>query len=579
MTNLNSTDWLILLLYLFCVLAIGFSLRLKIKTGTDFFQAGRALPAWVCAVALVAASLGIEEVIAMGAAGAWYGFKAALFFSLGAIPAMVFAGIYMMPLYYGSGARTVPEYVGLRFDEKTRLLNACTFLAMTLTSAGISLFVMGRIFQALHVFDSLFFAYGVPRQGIFTFGVLFGAAVVLVYLLFAGLAGAIVNQVLQFLLIIAGLLPVVLMGLKNIGGWDGLKAAVPAAFGQSAFVMRPVPAAIVWLMLGFVLSGGRWCSDFRLLQNAMAAKNIETARRIPLLAAAMRLVLPFLLILPGAIAIGLPTPQSTTVVRNENGVIYHEITVVPREAAEGHGLVPARVDAVTGTPLLDAKGQTRLNYDRATPAMLMHFFPTGLLGLGLTVLLASLMSGLAASMMAFSSVLTHDIYETCIRKGGGDRHAINVGRGAVLGGALLSIAAAHVISGFYRTSFTNSLEALLLVFSVAIAPQLATILMGMFTKRATGNGAFAGFAAGTAAAVLHYGLTLPADASAGLYGGWIAVVHRYPGFVAQCFWTTIVGFAVNVMVAAAVSFGSKARTDKELMGLVYWLRARRKAGA
>lgn len=584
MPNLNPTDWLILLLYLACVLAIGFSLRTNIKTGKDFFQAGRARPAWVCAAAFVAASLGIEEVIAMGAAGAQYGFKAALFFSLGAVPAMVFTGVWMMPVYHGSGARTVPEYVGLRFDQKTRLLNACMFLAMTLASAGISLFVMARILQTLRIFDPLFYSYGWPRQGIFTFCVLLTAVFVVGYLLFAGLAGAMVNQVLQFLIIVAAFLPVVVMGLKNIGGWNigiwsGLMADVPAALGQSAFVMRPVPAATVWLTLGLVLSGGRWCSDFRLLQNAMASKSVAAARRIPLFAAATRLVLPFLLILPGAIAIGLPTPQSTTVVRAENGAIYHEVTVVPRDAADGRGLVPARVDAVTGTPLLDAKGKTQLNFDRTTPAMLMHFLPAGLLGLGVAALLASLMSGLAAGIMAFSSVFTCDVYETCIRGEAGDRQSLVVGRWAVLGGTLLSIGAAYAISGFNGTGFTSVLDAVLLVFALAIGPQTVTVLMGMFTRRMTANGVFAGLAAATVAAVLHYGMTLPVGAVRGIYGGWFAVVHRYPGFIAECFWTAVLALVVNVVVAIAVSQGTKARTDKELKGLVYSSRARRKARA
>jgi solute:Na+ symporter, SSS family len=569
--NLNSTDWLIVLLYLFSVLAIGFSLRTNIKTSKDFLQAGRALPSWICALAFIAASLGSQEIVAMGAAGARYGFRAALFFSLGAIPALLFAGVYMMPLYYGSGARTVPEYLGLRFDRKTRLLNACTFAVTTLASAGISLYLMARLFQALEIFDPLFYAYGWPHQGIFTFCVLLSAAVVLVYVLLAGLAGVLVNQVLQFLLIVAGFLPVVVMGLKNIGGWGGLKAALPAAFPHTVYVLGTAPAILAWLLLGFVLGGGRWSTDFRILQAAMAAKNIESARRIPLFAAAVMLFIPFLLILPGAIAIGLPTPQSTTVVREENGVIFHEITVVPPEVAQGLGLVPARLDPSTNRPQLDSSGNVRLNYDRAAPAMLMHFLPTGLLGLGLSALLASLMSGLASSFTALDAVFTCDIYQSFIRKGAGDRHLLAVGRWAALGWTLLTVGAAYAISGFDGFGFKSVLDALLLVSALAITPQLATILIGMFSRRATGHSAFAGLAAGTAAAVLHYGLTLPAGAEPSLYGGWIAVAHRYPGFIAECFWTAVLGFAVNAAVALAVSLSTKARPEKELGGLVHSL--------
>lgn len=573
--TLAQADWLIILIYLLCVLAIGFSLRANIKTGKDFLQAGRSLPAWICALAFIAAGLGLQEVIAMGAAGAKYGFTAALFFSLGAIPAILFAGVFMMPLYYGSGARTVPEYLGLRFDRKTRLLNACTFAAMTVASAGISLYLMAHLLQSLHVFDALFYAYGWPHQGIFTFCVLLFAVVVLVYVLFAGLAGAMVNQALQFLLIVAGFLPMVLMGLKSMGGWNEFNAALPAAYPHLATIHGPVPAFVVWFLVGFVLTAGHWTTDFRILQAAMAAKNVESARLIPLFAAAARLLLPFLLILPGAIAIGLPTPHSTTVVRNENGAIFHEITVVPPEAAQGRGLVPARLDSSRSKPQLDATGHTPLAYDRATPNMLLRFLPTGLLGLGIAALLASLMSGLAASITALNAVFTWDLYQPLMRKtapkSDGDRHSLAVGRWTAVGSTVLSMGVALAISALKGTAFNNIFDSLLLVFSLVNAPQFATFLLGMFSKRATGHGAFAGLAAGIAAALLHLGLTLPVDAQTGLHGGWIAVVHRYPSFIEQCFWTAIIGFTANLIVASIVNPGTKARPEEELKGMVYSL--------
>ncbi len=568
MPTLTSTDWLILLLYFFSVLAIGFSLRTNIKSSADFLQAGRSLPTWICALAFIAVSLGSQELIAMGAAGAQFGFKTAFFFSLGAIPAMLFAGVYMVPLYYGSGARSVPEYLYLRFDQKTRLLNAVTFVIATVATAGISLYLMARLFQALHIFDPLFFSYGWPRQGIFTFGVLLPAVFVLAYVLFAGLAGAIINQALQFVLIVAGLLPMVLMGLNNIGGWSGLNAALPTAFSQDARALNSHSIVLVFL-LGFVLTASHWTTDFRLLQTAMAAKCKESAGRIPLFAAAARLFLPFLLVLPGVIAIALPTPQSTTIIRNENGAIYHEITVVPREAAEGRGLVPARLDPASGNPLVDGAGHTQLNYDRATPSMMAHFLPTGLLGLGLAALLASLMSGLAACVTAFNTVFTYDIYQSCIRKSAEDKHYLTVARWTTLAAILLSIAAAYAVSAFNTTALNSSLAALLLVFSIASAPQLATFLLGMFWRRATAHGAFAGLAAGTATALLHHALTLPIAANPGLQGGWIAIVHRYPGVIAQCFWTATLAIAVNLIVTVVVSVLTPARPAAELKALVH----------
>lgn len=570
--NFAQVDWLIILLYFFCVVAIGFSLRRNIKTSKDFLQAGRSLPAWICAVAFVAASLGGQEVIAMGAAGAQYGLRAALYFSLGAIPAILFAAIFMMPLYYGSGARTTPEYLGLRFDQKTRLLNAFLFAATTVVSAGISVYVMARVFQALHVFDGLFYAQGWPRQGVFGFTVVLFAAAVLVYVLLAGLAGAMVNQALQFLLIVGGFLPLVLVGLKNIGGWSGLKASVAVALPAGSVHGGALSAAAIGLLLGIVLSGGRWTTDFRILQMAMAARNVEAARRIPLFAAAVRVLLPLLLILPGAIAIGLPTPQNKTVVRDENGAIYHEITVVPREVAEGRGLVPARLEGASGTPQLDARGHTRLNYDMATPEML-QLLPRGLLGLGLAALLASLMSGLGASIAALMAVLTCDVYEPCLRR---SADSVAVGRWAAAGGMVLTVGVAFAISGLHGVAGEDVLWALLLVGSLGIAPQVATFLLGMFTKRVTGHGAFAGLAAGIVAAGLHYGLTLGGDAQRGICGGWIAVAHSYPGIVEQCFWTAAIALGANVLVAVAVSFGTKARPDKELKGLVHSRRGKRK---
>jgi SSS family solute:Na+ symporter len=556
--SLASTDRLIFLIYLFCTFAIGLSMRSSIKTSKVFFQPGLVLPIWVCPIAFIAAGLGSQEVIAMGAAGAKYGFPAALFFSLGAIPVLIFVGRFMMPLYYGSGARTMPEYLGLRFDRNTRLLSAALFLAATAAGAGISLFVTARLFQTLHIFDPLFFGYGLPREGIFSFCVLLFAAVVLIYVLLAGLGGTMVNQLLQFLLVVVGFLPMVWKGLNNIGGWNSLKFEPPALLPHAG----SAASAAIAFALGLVFAASRWPTDFRVLQTAMAAKNIESARRIPLIAAAARLFLPILLILPGAIAIGLPTPQSTTVVRNENGAIYHEITVVPREITSGRGVVPARLDPATQNPQLDNAGHPLLDYSMATPNLLTHFSAQGLLGLGLAALLATLMSGLAASVTAFSAVFTCDVYQTSVRKAAGDRHYLVVGRRAVAGGTLLSIGAAYAIEGIVGADSNriapDLVAALLVVASLLQAPQLATFLLGMFTRSTTGHGAFAGLAAGITAAVLHYALTLPADAHPGLHGGWITVLHRYPGFIAQSTVSAIFAFAANLIVALLVSLRNKA---------------------
>jgi len=571
--KLTSVDWLIMLLYFVFVLGIGFALKRYMKTSKDFFQAGRALPAWICGLAFISANLGAQEVIGMGASGAKYGLETAHFYGIGAIPAMVFVGIFMMPFYYGSKARSVPEFLRMRFDEKTRALNACSFAVMTVFSSGISMYAMARLIQALHVFDGLFHALGWAPEGIFTFSIVLSALIVLLYIFLGGLTSAIYNEVLQFFLIIAGFLPLVLLGLKNIGGWGGLKAALPVAYmhewrGVLHSNTNPMGIEIIGIGmgLGFVLGSGYWCTDFLVIQTAMASKDIESARRVPLIAAIPKMFFPFLVILPGLLAIGLPTPHTTTTVRTENGVIYHDTTVVSKQVEEGRGLVPAKINPVTGKPMLTASGEPLLDYDMATPNMLLHFFPTGILGLGLTALLASFMSGMAGNVTAFNTVFTYDLYQSYIHKGGSDRHYMAVGRWATVGGILLSIATAYA-----AINFNNIMDTLQLVFSFVNAPLFATFLLGMFWKRATGHGAFAGLISGTAAAMLHHGLSLPIEAHVGVHGGWITVLHHYPSDMAQNFWGAIFAFSTNLLVTVVVSLCTKPRPESELVGLVHSL--------
>ena len=571
--KLTSVDWLIMLLYFVFVLGIGFALKRYMKTSKDFFQAGRALPAWICGLAFISANLGAQEVIGMGASGAKYGLETAQFYGIGAIPAMIFVGIFMMPFYYGSKARSVPEFLRLRYDEKTRALNACSFAVMTVFSSGISMYAMARLVQTLHVFDGLFRALGLPAGGIFTFSIVLSAIIVLLYIFLGGLTSAIYNEVLQFFLIIAGFLPLVLLGLKNIGGWSGLKASVPLQYmhewkGVMHASTNPMGIDIIGIGmgLGFVLGSGYWCTDFLVIQTAMASHNMDSARRVPLIAAIPKMVFPFLVILPGLLAIGLATPHTATVVHNQNGVIYHETTVVPKEVEEGRGLVPAKLNPVTGQPMLDASGHPLLDYDMATPNLLLHYFPTGILGLGLTALLASFMSGMAGNVTAFNTVFTYDLYQSYIHKGASDKHYLAVGRWATVGGILLSIGTAFAV-----ISFNNILDILQLVFSIVNAPLFATFLLGMFSKRTTGHGAFAGLVAGTSAALLHHGLTLPIEARPGIHGGWITVLHHYPSDMAQNFYGAIFAFGTNLVVAVVVSLCTKPRPEAELVGLVHSL--------
>ncbi|HVC46848.1 MAG TPA: sodium:solute symporter family protein [Terracidiphilus sp.] len=571
--KLTSVDWLIMLLYFVFVLGIGFALKRYMKTSKDFFQAGRALPTWICGLAFISANLGAQEVIGMGASGAKYGLETAQFYGIGAIPAMIFVGIFMMPFYYGSKARSVPEFLKLRFDEKTRALNACSFAVMTVFSSGISMYAMARLIQALHVFDGLFQALGWNLDGIFTFSIVLSGVIVLLYIFLGGLTSAIYNEVLQFFLIVAGFLPLVLLGLRNVGGWAGLKASVPMAYmhewkGVMHASTNPMGIDIIGIGmgLGFVLGSGYWCTDFLVIQTAMASKNTESARKVPLIAAIPKMFFPFLVIVPGLIAIALPTPHTTTVTRVANGVIYRNTTVVSKAASEGYGLIPAKINPVTGKLMLDVSGKPVLDYDMATPDMLLHYFPTGILGLGLTALMASFMSGMAGNVTAFNTVFTYDLYQSYIHKGASDRHYMSVGRWATVGGILLSFATAY--AAIY---FNNIMDTLQLVFSFVNAPLFATFLLGMFWKRATGHGAFVGLISGTLAAILHHGLTLPQEAFRGIHGGWIMVLHHYPSDMAQNFYGAIWAFSVNFIVTVVVSLMTKPRPESELVGLVHSL--------
>jgi SSS family solute:Na+ symporter len=577
--SLTAVDWLILLLSFVFVVGIGYALKPQMKTVRDFLQAGQSLPAWICGLAFLAAGLSGQEVLGMGAWGARYGLQSAQWVALGAVAAMVFLALFMMPLYYGSKAGSVPEFLGLRFDRKTRTLNACLFAAMAVFSSGISLYIVARVMQALHVFDELIRAFGLRPQAGFLVCILLSSVLVLAYVLLGGLTAAVYNQVLQFLLLVAGLLPAVLLGLHSIGGWSGLKAAIPGLSLGVAGVGTGVNLETIGLCLtvGVVFGAGFWCTDLRVIQVALAAKDLDSARRAPLIAAFPKILLPLLVVLPGLLAIALPTPRTTTVEQTIHGEIIRTTTVVRPEVEAGQGLVPAKVDPVTGKPIMAASGESSLDYDLATPNLLAHFLPTGLLGLALAALLACLMSGLAAGATAFSTVVTCDLYQPFTHKDAGDRRLLAAARWTTLGGLLLSagVACAALHFAFLGSNFLN---ALVLAFALVNAPQLAVLLLGMFSRRATGHGAFAGLVAGAGAALLHHGLTLPMDAHTGMDGGWIAVLHRYPGAMLQSVCTVAAGFTCSLVVAALVSSSTKPRLERELAGLVHSLTLRTARG-
>jgi SSS family solute:Na+ symporter len=554
--TLTGIDYAILVIYFLFVLGIGYVLKRSVSGSKDFFESGRSLPAWICALGFIGANLGAQEVMGMAASGAKYGIMTSHFYWVGAIPAMVFVAIFMMPFYYGSKARSVPEYLKLRFDEKTRGFNALTFATMTVMSSGISMYALATLLNAILGWN-------------FDGCIIVSGLIVLAYIFMGGLTSAIYNEVLQFFLIVFGFLPLVLLGLKDVGGWSGLMAklapvATKAGFDAGAFShswaytgsASANPMGIEWfglaMGLGFVLSFGYWCTDFLVVQRAMAAKDMGAARRTPILAAVPKMLFPFLVILPGMIAIALHT-------------------------AGGDFQLPAKNGS--------------LNYDMVVPTMLAHYFPAGMLGLGLTALMASFMSGMAGNVTAFNTVWTYDLYQTLrrwwdkprphiiayadgttanvmiSRPESDDKHYLWMGRMTTIVGILLSMGAAY-----FAAKFNNIMDVLQLVFAFVNAPLFATFLLGMFWKRTTGHGAFFGLISGTLAAAIHHGLVISKGVEIGMKGGWLGVVHTYPSEMAQNFWTAIWAWSVCFVATIAISLATRQqKTDQELTGLVYSL--------
>ncbi len=518
--HVTPIDYAILAAYFAIVLGIGFFLKSRMRKSSDFLLAGRNIPAWAAGLAFIAANLGAQEVIGMAASGAKYGLLTNHFYWIGAIPAMAFVGVFMMPFYYGSKARSVPEYLRLRFDEKTRTLNALTFAVMTILSSGISLFAMGKLFNVLLGWDmNVSFAVS--------------ALVVLGYIVLGGLTSAIYNEVLQFGLIVVGFAPLTYLGLRDAGGWSGMAAKLPPTFTHVwANLGSPDanPLGVEWfgmvMGLGFVLSFGYWCTDFLVVQRAMSAESQNAARCTPLIGAIPKIFFPFIVILPGLIALAL--------------------TNHPNAGA---------------APLLPRLADGTFDYNMAIPAMLGRYYPPGMLGLGLTALMASFMSGMAGNVTAFNTVWTYDIYQGHIRPRASDAHYLWMARWTTVVGIALSVATAYI-----AMRFNNIMDMLQLVFSFVNAPLLATFLLGMFWRRTTGHGAFWGLLAGTFGAGLHYEVTGVAGSASLLPK--LAVLHTYPSDMAQNLWGAVWAWTTCFVLTVAISLATEPRKREDLVGLV-----------
>ncbi len=435
---------------------------------------------------------------------------------------MIFLGVYMMPFYYGSRARSVPEYLFLRFDEKTRALNAVSFIAMTVFSSGISLYALALLLQTLLGWS-------------FDLSILLAAGVVLISTFMGGLRSAIYNEVLQFFLIVFGIAPLVFAGLYLHGGWSGIVSQLPPEMSHTWQYMGSatenpmgVAAGTMVMGLGFVLSFGYWCTDFLVVQRAMVAKDMSAAQRTPLIAAIPKMLMPLIVIAPGLIALAM-TKMGT----------FH---------------LPLKVDG-------------RIDYDMTLPTMLTQYYPSGMLGLGMTALMASFMSGMAGNVTAFNTVWTYDIYQAYIKKNATDAHYLNIVPFTTVTGIILSIATAYL-----AREFNNIMDLLQLVFGFVNAPLFATFLLGMFWKRTTAHGAFYGLISGTVAAALTYGSTTAENK-----GGWLlSTPHRFVSSMGQAFSVAIVAWSVCFVVTILISMMTKPKTDQEMRGLVYSLTERPK---
>ena len=504
----HFVDYAIIAIYFVFVLGIGFALRGRMKTSEDFFLSGRSIPGWITGLAFMSANLGALEVMGHAANAAKYGMFVNHFYWMAAMPAMCFVGVFMMPFYYGSKVRSVPEYLRKRYDEKTRTLNALSFAVMTLLVSGIDLYAMAILFQRLLNWP-------------FWSSVVASALVVAIYIYLGGLTSSIYNEVLQFFLIVFGFLPLAILGLKAVGGFAGLQSKLATlpnpGYGHTwANIWRADmnPMGINWFGtifgLGFVLSFGYWCTDFLVIQRGLAAKDMPAAQRTPLIAAVPKMFFPLMVILPGLVAIALD---------------------------------PTTKEMLGG------------RYDNALPAMLGRFYPSGLLGIGLTALLASFMSGMAGNVTAFNTVWTFDIYQTHINPGKPDGHYLMMGKLATVFAVAVGIATAFIV-----LRFNNLMDYLQLLFSFFNAPLFGTFLLGMFWKRTTPNGGFCGLLAGIVGAAGHYALY------------HFRLIH-YPSDMAANFYGAIWAWSVCFLVTVAVSLVTARKKDEELVGLVYALTA------
>jgi solute:Na+ symporter, SSS family len=506
--NPNTTDYLLVAFYFVLVLGIGVAARRSISSSLDFLLSGRSLPAWVTGLAFISANLGALELIGMAANGAQYGVPTAHYYWVGAIPAMVFLGLVMMPFYYGSKVRSVPEFLLRRFNKTTQRVNAISFALASVFIAGVNLYALGIVLEAL---------LGWKLQ----VAIPVAAAVVLAYTFFGGLSAAIYNEVLQFFVIMALLIPLTVAGLNRVGGWHGLTDKVRGGAEQTSAwpgsqltgISSPTWSVIgIVFGLGFVLSFGYWTTNFAEVQRALSARSMSAARRTPLIGAFPKALIPLVIVIPGMIAAVL----------------------------------------VPGLQALKDGKTSDVTYNNALPLLMKEVLPNGVLGVAIAGLLASFMAGMAANVSSFNTVFTYDLWQDWFRPGRPDGYYLRVARTVTVVGCVLAIGTASLAS-----TSQNLMDYVQALFSFFNAPLFATFLLGLFWKRMTGTAGWTGLIAGTASAVLVDALSRT---------DVISLAGQGASFVGAS-----AAFVVDIVVSVAVSLATRPRPEEELRGLVWSL--------
>ena len=506
--KLSVVDFLLMAIYFTFVLGIGFALKRAVRSSLDFFLSGRSLPAWITGIGFISANIGAVELLGQSASGAQYGSAMVHYFWIGAIPAMVFLGIVMMPFYYGSKVRSVPEYLRLRFDPKAHLINAITFVLGSLLIAGVNLYALSIVLEAL---------LGIPL----IVAIVLSAVFVLSYILLGGLTSAIYNEVMQFFVVLIGMVPLTIIAIKETGGisrlFDTLESQHGAAFvqpfaGTQIGGSNPVGDWIAIILgLAFCLSFGYWTTNFAEVQRAMAAKDMRAGRLTPIIGAYPKAFVPLITVLPGMAA----------------------LILLPGIGTAGN-----------------------LEYNQAIPALMEKYLPEGVLGVAVTGLLAAFMAGMAANISSFNAVFTYDIWQDYLRPGRPDRYYLVVGRWVTVAGMAVAVLTALIASGF--SNISNYLQTLFSFFNV---PLFCVFIIGMFWKRATRSAGFWGILVGTVGAVVVYAL-------------YKTGMLHFRSDLHETMWGSIVAFAAGAVAMALASLREPRKTDEELHGLVYGMEIR-----